>query len=38
MTSTIETNLWQGDLGTEVEGMKGDLTETETKSNDAVSE
>ena len=38
LTATIETNLRQGDLETEVDGMKGDLTETETKSNEALSE
>ena len=38
VTAAIETNLRQGDLETEVDGMKGDLTETETKSNEALSE
>ena len=33
-----QTNLWQGDLETEVDGTKGDLTETETESNEALSE
>ena len=37
MTATIETNLRQGDLETEVDGMKGDVTETETES-EALSE
>ena len=36
MTAGIETNLWQGDLETKVDGMKGDLTETERKSNEAL--
>ena len=38
LTATIETNLRQGDLETEVDGTKGDLTETETESNEALSE
>ena len=38
LTTTIETNLRQGDLETEVDGTKGDLTETETESNEALSE
>ena len=29
LTATIETNFRQGDIGVEVDGMKGDLTETE---------
>ena len=33
VTATIETNLRQGDLETGVDGMKGDLTETERESN-----
>ena len=35
---TIETNLWQDDLETKVAGTKGDLTEMETESNEALSE
>ena len=35
LTATIETHFRQGDL---VDGMKGDLTETETDSNEALSE
>ena len=38
MTATIETNLRQGDLETGADGMKGDLTETETESSEALSE
>ena len=38
VTVTIETNLRQGDLETEVDGTKGDLSETETESNEALSE
>ena len=38
LTATIETDLRQGDLETGVDGMKGDLTETETKGNEALSE
>ena len=38
MTATVETNLWEGDLGVEVDGMRGDLGETETESNEASSE
>ena len=29
LTATIETNLQQGDLGVDVDGMKGDLSMTE---------
>ena len=36
MTATIETNLRQGDPETGVDGMKGDLTETEMESNEAL--
>ena len=38
LTATIERNFRQGDLETEVDGTKGDLTETETESNEALSE
>ena len=38
LTATIETNFPQGDLETEVDGTKGDVTETETESNEALSE
>ena len=38
LTATIERNLRQGDLETEVDGTKGDVTETETESNEALSE
>ena len=38
LTATIETNIRQGDIGVEVDGMKGDLTETETESNEALLE
>ena len=36
LTATIETNFQQGDLKIGVDGMKGDLTETETESNEAL--
>ena len=32
----IKTNLRHGDLETEMDGMKGDLTETETESNEVL--
>ena len=35
---TIETNLRQGDLETELNGTKDNVTETETESNEALSE
>ena len=38
VTVTIETNHRQGDLETGVDGTKGGLTETETESNEALSE
>ena len=38
LTATIERNLGQGDIGVEVGGMKGDLTETQTESTEASSE
>ena len=38
VTVTIETNLRQGYLETEADGTEGDLTETETESNEALSE
>ena len=38
LTATIETNFPQGDLETEVDGTKGDVTETETESNEPLSE
>ena len=38
LMATIETTLRQGDLETEVGGTKGDLTETETESNEVLSE
>ena len=38
LKATIETNFRQGDLETEMDGTKGDLTETETESNEALSE
>ena len=38
LTATIETNFPQGDLETEVDGTKGDVTETETESNETLSE
>ena len=38
VTATIETNFRQGDLETKVCGTKGDVTETETESNQALSE
>ena len=38
VTVSIETNFRQGVLVTEVAGTKGDLTETETESNEALSE
>ena len=34
VTATIESNFRQGDLETKADGMKGDLTETETESNE----
>ena len=37
LMATIETNLRQGDIGVEVDGVTGDLTETETKRNEASS-
>ena len=37
VTATMETNLRQGDLETEVDGMEGDVTETETEINEALS-
>ena len=37
-TVTIQTNFLEGDLKTEVDGMKGNLTETETENNEASSE
>ena len=37
LTATIETNLRQGDLETKVDGMKGDVTDTKTESNEALS-
>ena len=37
-TATIETNLLQDDLESEVDGTKGDPTETETESNESLSE
>ena len=38
LTATIETNFRHGDLETKVDGTKGDVTETETESNEALSE
>ena len=38
LTAAFETNLQQGDFKTRVDGMKDDLTETETLSNEALSE
>ena len=38
LTATIERNLPQGDLETEVDGTEGDVTETETERNEALSE
>ena len=38
LTATIETNFRQGDLETKEDGTKGDVTETETESNEAFSE
>ena len=38
VTATIETNLWEGDLETGMDGMRGDLTQMETESNEALSE
>ena len=38
LTADDQTNLLQGDLETWVDGMKGDLTGTETESNEALSE
>ena len=29
LTATIETNLWQGDVGVEVDSVEGDLAEVE---------
>ena len=37
LTATMETNLRQGDLENRADGIKGDLTETETESNEASS-
>ena len=38
LTATIETNVRQGGLETRVDGTKGDVTETETESNETLSE
>ena len=38
LTATIGTNFRQDYLETEVDGTKGDVTETETESNEALSE
>ena len=38
LTAAIETNFLQGDLEAKVDGTKGDVTETETESNEALSE
>ena len=38
VTVTAETNLRQGDLETEVDGTKGGVTETQTESDEALSE
>ena len=38
LTAVTETNFRQGVLETEVDGTKGDLTETEPESNEALSE
>ena len=34
LPATIETNFWQGDLETKVDGTKGDVSETETEINE----
>ena len=38
LTATIETNFRQDDLETKVDRTKGDVTQTETGSNEALSE